>query len=93
MYLLGEIGGYPYQAALWTLRAEGRLVLLDLTKEETDRLAVLMEKYKDTPMDLADASLVAVAESRSFRRLFTVDVDNDFFIYRLSDGSALEVVR
>jgi predicted nucleic acid-binding protein len=91
MYLLGEIGGYPYQAALWTLRAEGRLVLLDLTKEETDRLAVLMEKYKDTPMDLADASLVAVAESRSFRRLFTVD--NDFFIYRLSDGSALEVVR
>ena len=91
MYLLGEVGGYPYQAALWALRAEGRLVLLDLTTGEIDRLAVLMEKYKDTPMDLADASLVAVAENRFLRRVFTVD--NDFFIYRLSDGSALEVVR
>ena len=50
-----------------------------------------MEKYKDTPMDLADALLMAVAESRSLRRVFMVD--NDFFIYRLSDGSALKVVR
>jgi uncharacterized protein len=91
MYLLGEAGGYPYEAALWNLRATGRLVLLDLTSEETDRMAVLMEKYKDTPMDLADASLVAVAESRSLTHVFTID--SDFFIYRLSDGSALEMVR
>jgi len=81
----------PYQAALWNLRTTGRLILLDLTHEEVDRMAALMEKYKDTPMDLADASLVAVAESRSLRRVFTVD--NDFYVYRLSDGSALEVVR
>lgn len=91
MYLLGEVGGYPYQAALWNLRTTGRLVLLDLSREETDRMAALMEKYQDTPMDLADASLVAVAESRSLRCVFSVD--KDFFIYRLSDGSALEVVR
>lgn len=91
MYLLGEVGGYPYQAALWNLRTTGRLILLDLSREEVDRMATLMEKYQDTPMDLADASLVAVAESRSLRRVFSVD--KDFFIYRLSDGSALEVVR
>jgi hypothetical protein len=91
MYLLGAVGEYSYQAALWDLRTTGRLVLLDLTREETDRMAVLMEKYKDTPMDLADASLVVVAENRSLRRVFTVD--NDFYVYRLSDGSALEVVR
>jgi predicted nucleic acid-binding protein len=91
MYLLGEVGGYSYHAALWNLRTTGRLVLLDLTGEEVDRMAALMEKYKDTPMDLADASLVAVAESRSLRRVFTVD--NDFYVYRLSDGSALEVVH
>ena len=42
-------------------------------------------------MDLADASLVAVAESHSMRRVFTVDTD--FYIYRLVDGAALEVVR
>jgi len=41
-------------------------------------------------MDLADASLVAVAESRGFRRLFTID--GHFRIYRLADGSVVEVI-
>ena len=90
MYLLGEVGGYRYQAALWNLRTAGRLILLDLTARETDRMDVLMKKYKDVPMDLADASLVAIAENRSIRRVFSLD--KDFFVYRLSDGSALEVV-
>ena len=69
----------------------GQLVLHDLTRAETHRMAALMAQYQDTPMDLADASLVTVAESLSIRRVFTVDTD--FYIYRLVDGSALEVVR
>jgi uncharacterized protein len=90
MYLLGSVGGHRYQAALWNLRTGGRLVLHDLTAPEIDRMAALMEKYSDTPMDLADASLVAVAESRSLRRVFTVD--SDFHVYRLKDGTALEAI-
>ena len=90
MYLLGAVGGYRYQAALWQLRAAGRVVLHDMTVAEADRMAVLMEKYRDTPMDLADASLVAVAESHALGRVFTTD--SDFYVYRLVDGSALEVV-
>lgn len=90
MYLLGAVGGYRYQATLWHLRSAGRLVLHDLTPAEADRMAVLMERYEDTPMDLADASLVVVAESRGLRVVFTTD--SDFHIYRLADGSALEVV-
>ncbi len=90
MYLLGSVGGYRYQAALWALRAAGRLVLHDFTLSEADRMAALMAQYRDTPMDLADASLVAVAESQGLRRVFTID--SDFYIYRLADGSALEVV-
>lgn len=35
----------------------------------------LMEKYRDTPMDLADASLVALAETRGLKRIFTLDSD------------------
>jgi predicted nucleic acid-binding protein len=54
-------------------------------------MAALMEKYRDTPMDLADASLVVVAESHSARRVFTLD--RDFYVYRLADGTALEVIR
>lgn len=53
-------------------------------------MAALMEKYRDTPMDLADASLVAVAESRSLRRIFTLDSDSH--VYRLADGSTLDVI-
>src|SRR2546430_3456855 len=90
MYLLGAVGGYRYQAALWHLRSAGRLVLHDLTAAEADRMAVLMERYQDTPMDLADASLVVVAESRALHRVFTTD--SDFHIYHLADGSTLEVV-
>ncbi len=90
IYLLGEVGGYRYQAELWKLQRAQRLVLHDLTATEVERMAALMEKYRDTPMDLADASLVVVAESRSLRRLFTLD--SDFRIYRLADGLVLEVV-
>lgn len=91
MYLLGEVGGHRYQSRLWALRSSGDLLLHDLTPTETDRMQVLMEKYKDTPMDLADASLVVAAESRALTCIFTVD--SDFYVYRLSDGAALEVVR
>ena len=40
--------------------------------------------------DQHHASLVAVAESLSLRLAFTVD--RQFYIYRLNDGSALDVV-
>jgi predicted nucleic acid-binding protein len=88
--LLGAVGGYRYQAELWKVRAAGRLLIHDLTAAECERVAMLMEKYQDLPMDLADASLIAVAESRSFRRVFTLD--SQFRIYRLADGSVLEVI-
>ncbi len=91
MYLLGSVGGYRYQSALWDMYSSQRLMLHSLTPMEADRMSVLMEQYSDTPMDLGDASLVAVAESRSLSRVFTTD--NDFYIYRLADGSALEIVR
>ncbi len=91
MYLLGTVGRYRYQAELWKLYSEGQIVLYDLTVAEISTINALMEKYQDTPMDLADASLVAVAERLSLRRVFTFDTH--FYIYRLSDGSMLEMIR
>lgn len=90
MYMLGREGGYLYQESLWAMRRKGRLQLLDLTPEEADRMDALMALYSNVPMDLADASLVAVAEARNLRRLFTID--SDFYIYRLADGSILEMI-
>ena len=43
----------------------------------------LMRKYRDLPMDLADAALVRVAERERLRRIFTLD-RRDFQIYRPS---------
>lgn len=91
MHLLGNQRGYAYQAALWNLRATGQLALHNSTHEEIDRMAVLMEQYSDTPMSLADASLIATAESLDLRSVFTFD--SDFYVYRLNDGSALEIIR
>jgi predicted nucleic acid-binding protein len=90
MYLLGTIGGYRLQRGLWQLRATGSLILLDLTTKETDRMSALMEKYRETPMDLADASIVTIAESRALQPIFTFD--SDFYIYRLKNGNALSLV-
>ena len=49
-----------------------------------------MGKYADRPMDLGDASLVALAEERDERRIFTFDAD--FLVYRLGGRRAFEVV-
>ncbi len=91
MYLLNQIGGYHYQNSLWQWRRNGRLMLLDLTLAEADRMDALMAQYPNVPMDLADASLVAVAESRGFQSIFSID--SDFYIYRLANGSVLNGIR
>ena len=74
--------------ALWS---EGKLVLHDLTASELERMITLMAKYHDTPMDLADASLVAVAESLHLKDIFSFD--SDFYIYRLANGSVLNILH
>jgi uncharacterized protein len=78
------------QQDLWNLRRGGSLVIHDLTDAEVDRCEALMKRYSDRPMDLGDASLVAVAESRSMKQVFTLD--SDFWSYRLADGSVLETI-
>jgi predicted nucleic acid-binding protein len=90
LYLVFRAGGYPAQAELWRWRSGGRLRLHDLSEREIGRMAELMEKYRDRPMDLADASLVAAAERLEQRRIFTLD--SDFHISRLADGSMLTCV-
>jgi uncharacterized protein len=90
MYLLHKAGGYPAQAALWLLREASRLALHDTDEAEVERMAALMSKYHDLPMDLADASLMAMAERFGTQRVFTLD--QDFRVYRFTDGSAVEVI-
>ncbi len=82
MYLLGEAGGWRAQGALWSLLEQGDLEIAAQGSEQYQRMQALMQKYQDRPMDLADASLVCLAEERSVRDIFTLDLQ-DFRTYRI----------
>ena len=90
MYLLYRMGGHPAQAALWLLWEAGRLRLHDTSEAEMDRMTAFMAKYSDLPMDLADASIMAVAERLGTRRVFTLD--RDFHVFRFADGSVVDII-
>lgn len=90
MYLLSRAGGPAGREALWRLVLTGRLDVLDLSRSAVERSADLMSIYADLPMDLADATLVALAEERGHRRVFTLD--SDFQVYRLNGRKRFEVV-
>lgn len=79
MYLLSF--SWKAQETLWEMLERGVVVLLPLDSREVSRMRELMKKYKDLPMDLADAALVAVAEREKIRRIFTLD-RRDFEVYR-----------
>src|SRR5450432_4168143 len=59
MYFLGDLKGWNGQDALWRFIERGALRMHLPTDSETRRMRVPMEKYRDTPMDLADASLLS----------------------------------
>lgn len=90
MYLLHKYGGHPAQDALWQMLADGKLQIHLNDANERLQMRALMRRYADTPMDLADASLVIAAESLGQSRIFTLD--SDFHIYRLPTGAAFEIV-
>jgi predicted nucleic acid-binding protein len=81
-YLLGEAGGWLAQDALWALVEKGDVEIAEQGPDHHGRMRALMEKYQDRPMDLADASLVVLAETRGLRDIFTLD-QADFRVYRL----------
>lgn len=90
MYLLGRASGASGQEALWNLVTKGLLDLWESGPDEPERMAELMRTYRDLPMDVADASVVVVAETTGQRQVFTLD--GHFRVYRLKDGSVLEIV-
>ncbi len=61
----------------------GAVLLAPLDRGDASRIRELMLKYRDLPMDFADAALVRVAEREKVRRVFTLD-RRDFGVYRPS---------
>jgi predicted nucleic acid-binding protein len=68
--------------------ADSGLALWFLDPQTMERAFELMQQYADHPMDLADASLVAMAESENLHKVFTIDRRN-FAAYRIKRGHRL----
>ena len=90
MYLVGEALRWRGQEALWRILLRGDLRVVETRTSTAHRMERLMSKYRDVPMDLADASLVAVAEERRLTKVFTLD--RDFRIYRLFGRRSFSIV-
>lgn len=79
MHLLADTRGGP--DALCDMVSDGVLTLFDLAESDLARVKELMQKYRDVPMDFADAALVCAAEREHLTRIVTFD--RHFEIYGL----------
>jgi uncharacterized protein len=80
-YLIGRELGEENKALFVESFASGETPVRAMTLEQVGRAATLMRKYADYPMDLADASLVILAEELGHGRILSTD-QRDFGAYR-----------
>jgi uncharacterized protein len=78
------------QPRLWDFVLTGGLLVVDLLSTDLARLRTLTSKYADLPMDLADASLVIIAERLRIQLIFTLDAH--FHAYRLHGKRPFRIV-
>ena len=84
MHLAGSRIGWRAQDDVWRIVRRTRVtrVYADIELTET-----LMRKYRDVPMDFADATLVALCSEDP--RLRVATFDSDFLAYRRDDGTPI----
>ena len=90
MHLVYRFGGHAAQDEIWAYITDGLLEIHIHDEAERLQMRTLMRKYRDTPMDLADASLVAATIALNTRRVFMLD--SDFYVYRASGGASFDVL-
>ena len=65
----------------WVRR--GGLQLVELKEADIKRLIEFCQKFQDVPMDLADASLMVVAEEKNLKEI--ASIDGDFYTTVISE--------
>jgi predicted nucleic acid-binding protein len=58
----------------------GGIEVYDISQTEISNIRIMMEKYIDVPMDLADATLMYIANKENIKNILSID--SDFDIYR-----------
>ena len=88
-YLLLNRVNHAAQCSFLETIAENMVDVFELNSQHVRRMVELMRRYADLPMDMADASLVVLAESLGHGRILTVD-RRDFSIYRWNSQEPFE---
>ena len=74
----------------WRFARSGALAVLPISDDDLPHLERLMLKYADRPMDLADATLVRLAERERLTTILTID--QDFAVYRIGGRKTFRVL-
>jgi len=80
-YLLGRSVGEDAKTGFLERVADRSIGVHPLVEADVERMLVLTRQYVDLPMDLADASLVVLAERLGHGRILSTDT-RDFGAYR-----------
>ena len=78
-------------AAAWRFLQTGVVVIGAIGDADFIALARLMDRYHDRPMDLADATLVLLAEREGLTTILTTD-NADFETYRIKGRKRFRVL-
>lgn len=89
LYLLGPRWGS--QKVCLEFFARGAFLLAPSSQASLRRVSVLMERYRNVPMDFADATLVALGEELQTDAVFTLD-HRGFSAYRLNQRKPFRLV-
>ncbi len=82
---------WEVQDSLWLFIQRGGIEIYSLEKELVSRCRELMKQYRDLPMDLADGTLVALADALGVPKIFTLD-RKDFSVYRLKQKKRFALI-
>jgi predicted nucleic acid-binding protein len=88
-HLLVSRIGVEAELAFIASAQDGAFEVFDLEATQWARIHELMEHYRDLPMDLADASLVLLAERRDAGGILSTD-RRDFAAYRWKNRKPLK---
>lgn len=89
LYLVGP--QWRAQKVCLEFLLRGAFQLVPSSQASLQRITVLMERYRNVPMDFADATLVVLAEELDTDLVFTLD-RRGFSIYRLNQRKALHLI-
>ncbi|MBM3220532.1 MAG: PIN domain-containing protein [Candidatus Rokubacteria bacterium] len=76
--------------AAWRFVRSGAVTIGAITDVDLPVLDELMQRYRDRPMDFADATLVLLAQRESLNRILTIDHD-DFETYRIRGRQRFQI--